>query len=116
MRFLTRSSVPALSARWPGITGETSSASNYIASTRRLPASGWLIEQCGFKGQLLHGMRASSKTALILINESARSYHDLAAARAEIRIAVQKQFGFVLEQEPEEMASPLQEKPNVLRY
>jgi UDP-N-acetylmuramate dehydrogenase len=66
-------------------------------------ASGWLIEQCGFKGQLLHGMRASSKTALILINESARSYQDLAQARQEIRSAVQKRFGFVLEQEPEEL-------------
>ena len=67
-------------------------------------ASGWLIEQCGFKGKLLHGMRVSSKTALVLINESATSYDDLAAARAEIVAAVQERFGFVLEQEPEELS------------
>ncbi len=70
-------------------------------------ASGWLIEQCGFKGQLLHGMRASSKTALVLINESALSYQDLAAAREEITAAVQKRFDFILEQEPEELKVPL---------
>ena len=66
-------------------------------------ASGWLIEQCGLKGKLLHGMRVSDKSALILINESARSYSDLAAARTEIAAAVQAKFGFVLEQEPEEI-------------
>ncbi|MDR2035837.1 MAG: hypothetical protein LBP91_04100, partial [Coriobacteriales bacterium] len=58
---------------------------------------------CGLKGQLLHGMRVSSKSALILINESARSYGDLAAARSEIVAAVEERFGFMLEQEPEEM-------------
>jgi len=68
-------------------------------------SSGWLIEQCGFKGQLLHGMRVSNQSALILINESARSYRDLAAARAEIMAAVQEKFGFTLEQEPEEIST-----------
>ena len=66
-------------------------------------SSGWLIEQCGFKGQLLHGMRISNQSALILINESARSYRDLAAARAVILATVQERFGFTLEQEPEEL-------------
>ena len=66
-------------------------------------ASGWLIEQCGLKGKLLHGMRVSDKAALILINESAHSYKDLAAARAEIVSAVQERFGFILQQEPEEI-------------
>jgi len=66
-------------------------------------ASGWLVEQAGLKGKLLHGMRVSDKAALILINESARSYADLAAARAEITQAVQEKFGFTLCQEPEEL-------------
>ena len=66
-------------------------------------ASGWLIEQAGLKGKLLHGMRVSDKAALILINESARSYADLAAARAEITQAVQEKFGLTLCQEPEEL-------------
>ena len=65
--------------------------------------SGWLIEQAGLKGQLLHGMRVSDKAALILINESAGGYDDLAAARAEIIKIVQAKFGYTLEQEPVEL-------------
>lgn len=65
--------------------------------------SGWLIEKCGLKGQLLHGMRVSPKAALILINESAKSYDDLAKARAEIITAVKEKFGYTLEQEPVEI-------------
>ena len=66
-------------------------------------ASGWLIEQAGLKGKLLHGMRVSDKAALILINESAGSYEDLCKARTEIAAAVKEHFGFELEQEPEEI-------------
>lgn len=66
--------------------------------------SGWLIEECGLKGQVLHGMRVSDKAALVLINESASTYADLAAARDEIREKVREKFGFELEQEPMEIA------------
>jgi UDP-N-acetylmuramate dehydrogenase len=66
-------------------------------------ASGWLIERAGLKGKLLHGMRVSDKAALILINESAGSYEKLCKARAEIIAAVKEEFGFELEQEPEEI-------------
>ena len=65
--------------------------------------SGWLIEQAGLKGKLLHGIRVSDKAALVLINESARSYNDLAAARSEIVGKVYDKFGFWLEQEPVEL-------------
>lgn len=65
--------------------------------------SGWLIEQSGLKGKLLHGIRVSDKAALVLINESANSYNDLAAARAEIIAKVYDKFGFWLEQEPVEL-------------
>ncbi|MBQ6375463.1 UDP-N-acetylmuramate dehydrogenase [Candidatus Saccharibacteria bacterium] len=65
--------------------------------------SGWLIEQCDLKGELLHGIRVNPKAALVLINESATSYQDLAAARAEIINKVQAKFGFTLEQEPVEL-------------
>ena len=67
--------------------------------------SGWLIEACGLKGALLHGMRVSEKAALVLINESAKSYSDLAAAREEIIERVEKKFGLKLEQEPVEMVA-----------
>ena len=65
--------------------------------------SGWLIEQAGLKGELLHGMRVSDKASLILINESAKSYNDLAKARDEIISKVYDKFGYWLEQEPVEI-------------
>ena len=65
--------------------------------------TGWLIEQTGLKGQLLHGMRVHDKNALVLINESAASYADLAAARDEIIGAVRDTFRIIIEQEPLEM-------------
>ena len=65
--------------------------------------SGWLIENSGLKGKLLHGIRVSDKAALVLINESATGYDDLAKARAEIIETVHNKFGYTLEQEPNEI-------------
>ena len=65
--------------------------------------AGWLIEQAGLSGKLLHGMRVNEKAALNLINESAGTYANLAAARAEIKSAVYDKFGYWLEQEPVEI-------------
>ena len=65
--------------------------------------SGWLIEQAGFKGKLLHGIRVNDEAALVLINESATSYNDLAAARVEIVNGVYDKFGYWLQQEPEDI-------------
>ena len=63
----------------------------------------WLIEQCGFKGKLLHGIRVSDKAPLVLINESAKSFNDLEKAREEIVGHVYDKFGWWLEQEPVEL-------------
>ncbi|MBQ1298620.1 UDP-N-acetylmuramate dehydrogenase [Candidatus Saccharibacteria bacterium] len=68
--------------------------------------SGWLIGQCGFSGKLLHGMRVNEKANLVLINESATGYDDLAKARSEIVGKVYDKFGFWLEQEPVEIINP----------
>ena len=65
--------------------------------------AGWLIEQAGLSGKVLHGFRVNEKAALVLINESASSYADLAAARQEIIDTVFEKFGFKLEQEPVEI-------------
>lgn len=67
--------------------------------------SGWLIEQCGLKGQTFFGFKVSEKAALVLINESARTYADLAQARAKIVNAVKNKFGYELEQEPVEISN-----------
>lgn len=65
--------------------------------------TGWLIEQAGFKGKLIHGMRVHDKNALVLINESATGYADLAAARREIIGAIRDTFRITIEQEPLEI-------------
>lgn len=70
--------------------------------TYKIP-TGWLIEQTGLKGQVLHGMKVHDKNALVLINESAGSYADLAAARGEIVQKVYDMFRIQIEQEPLEL-------------
>jgi UDP-N-acetylmuramate dehydrogenase len=62
-----------------------------------------LIEQAGYKGKTLHGMHVHDKNALVLINESATNYADLASARDEIMGAVRDKFRILIEQEPLEI-------------
>ena len=66
-------------------------------------SSAWLIEQAGLKGQLIHGIRVSDKAPLVLINESAKTFSDLAKARSEVIGKVYDKFGYWLEQEPVEI-------------
>lgn len=72
--------------------------------------SGWLIEACGLKGKELYGMKVSDKAALVLINENAKTYADLAKARQEIIDTVREKFGFTLEQEPVEIYHEMNKK------
>lgn len=65
--------------------------------------AGWLLDEAGLKGRKFHGMEVNEKAALVLINRSAKSYADLAAARAEIQEIIRDKFGFELEQEPVEI-------------
>lgn len=65
--------------------------------------SGWLIDQAGFKGQLISGIRVHDKNALVLINESATSYADLDEARETIATEIRAKFQISLEQEPLEL-------------
>lgn len=86
-----------LQKNWPDIP-------YYDLGDKRLKIpTGWLIEQVGLKGQLLHGMRVHDKNALVLINESATGYSDLAEARNEIIGKVRDTFRIVIEQEPLEI-------------
>ena len=65
--------------------------------------SGWLVENAGLKGQVFHGMRVWDKASLVLVNEGARNYADLAAAREEIIEKVRAKYGYTLEHEPMEL-------------
>lgn len=86
-----------LKATYPDMPSYEMPDGNYKIPT------GWLIEQTGLKGQTLHGMRVHNKNALVLINESAKSYSDLAAARDEIIGKVRDTFHILIEQEPLEL-------------
>jgi UDP-N-acetylmuramate dehydrogenase len=74
-----------------------------MAGGKRKIPTGWLIDKTGLKGTLLHGMRVHDKNALVLINESATGYADLAAAREEIQKAVRTLFQVEIIQEPLEI-------------
>lgn len=71
--------------------------------TYKIP-TGWLIEKLGFKAKLLNGIRINEKNCLVLINESANGYADLAATRDEIINTVRDTFHIQIEQEPLEIA------------
>jgi len=86
-----------LKTRFPDIPAYDMTDGSYKIPT------GWLIERAGFKGQLLHGIRVHDKNALVLINESASGYADLARARDEIIGGVRDKFRIMIEQEPLEM-------------
>ena len=62
--------------------------------------TGWLIENAGIKGRDFYGFKVSDKAALVLINESGKTYADMQKAISEISEIVEEKFGFKLEQEP----------------
>lgn len=67
-------------------------------------AAGWLIDRAGLKGFRSHGMLVYPNNALVLVNESAESFDDLAAFKSEIVAKVYGKFGVELSQEPEDLA------------
>lgn len=66
----------------------------------KIPA-GWLIETAGLKNIREHGMWVYDKQALVLVNESARSFEDLRAMADHIVATVKQKFGIELSVEPE---------------
>ena len=62
--------------------------------------TGWLLEDAGLKGKVFHGFKVSDKAALVLINESAKSYKDLEKATAEIQSIIKQKYNLALEPEP----------------
>ena len=89
--------VDELRTTYPDMPAYEMSDGTYKLST------GWLIEQTGLKGTTLHGMRVHDKNSLVLINESATSYHDLVLAREEIIGKVRDKFAVQIVQEPLEI-------------
>lgn len=72
-----------------------------MADGRVKLAAGWLLDRAGLKGYRAHGMKTYEHHALVLVNESAKSYQDLLAFKHDVINTVQTKFGVTLEQEPE---------------
>lgn len=95
--IVERWQLPDLQAFDPNIPLYEMANGNYKVPT------GWLIEKAGLKGALISGIRVHDKNALVLINESATSYADLAQARESITNQVRDKFRISIEQEPLEL-------------
>ena len=84
---------------------EYSDIPNYAMSNGRYKIpTGWLIDKAGLRGYRSHGMRVYEKNALVLVNDSATGYDDLATIREEIVQIVFDKFGIKIEQEPLELS------------
>ena len=84
---------------------EYSDIPNYAMSDGRYKIpTGWLVDKAGLRGYRSHGMRVYEKNALVLVNDSASGYDDLAAIREEIVQIVFDKFGIKIEQEPLELS------------
>lgn len=60
----------------------------------------WLIEKVGLAGQIINGIEITTKSPMILVNRSAKSFQDLMQVKQKIVQAIQDQFAIEIEQEP----------------
>ena len=70
------------------------------ADNQRKLAAGWLIDQCGFKGQRLGEVGVYEKQALVIVNHGKGTAADILGLAKTIQNKVQEQFGVTLEIEP----------------
>jgi UDP-N-acetylmuramate dehydrogenase len=69
------------------------------AGKRKL-AAGWLIDQCGFKGQRMGNVGVYEKQALVLVNHGNGTAQDILGLAKCIQDKVHREFGVSLEIEP----------------
>lgn len=92
--IVSESTANALVNRFPNMV-------NYPAGPGLVKlAAGWLIDQCGLKGQVFGGVGVYSKQALILVNHGTGNGPDLAKLIHFVQAKVKDQFGVDLEAEP----------------
>ena len=62
--------------------------------------TGWLIDQAGLRGQVLHGIKIDDHNALILLNHSATTFAELEQAVSDIKQTIFDKFKVKIQQEP----------------
>jgi UDP-N-acetylmuramate dehydrogenase len=67
---------------------------------KRKLAAGWLIDQCGFKGQRMGNVGVYDNQALVLVNHGNGTAQDILGLAKCIQDKVKKEFGVNLEIEP----------------
>ena len=70
-----------------------------LPGTRKL-AAGWLIDQCGFKGQRMGSVGVYENQALVLVNHGGGTAEDILGLAKCIRDKVHDKFGVTLQIEP----------------
>lgn len=80
--------------KYPGL------ASYPDAAGKRKLAAGWLIDQCGFKGQRMGNVGVYENQALVLVNHGNGTAQDILGLAKCIQEKVKKEFGVHLEIEP----------------
>ena len=70
------------------------------APGKRKLAAGWLIDQCGFKGQRMGEVGVYKNQALVLVNHGKGTAQDILGLAKCIQDKVRKEFGVSLEIEP----------------
>jgi UDP-N-acetylmuramate dehydrogenase len=70
------------------------------APGKRKLGAGWLIDQCGFKGQRMGNVGVYEKQALVLVNHGNGTAQDILGLAKCIQDKVRKEFGVSLEIEP----------------
>lgn len=70
------------------------------APGKRKLAAGWLIDQCGFKGQRMGSVGVYENQALVLVNHGGGSAQDILGLAKCIRDKVHDKFGVTLQIEP----------------
>ncbi|RWZ78011.1 MAG: UDP-N-acetylmuramate dehydrogenase [Candidatus Chaera renei] len=64
-------------------------------------AAGWLIERAGLKGYGGGGLKTFEHNALVIVNQTAKTYDELKTFSDHIIETVRRKFGVTLEREPE---------------
>lgn len=91
---ISRAQFEALQSRFSGVV-------SYPASDGQVKlAAGWLIEQAGWKGRELDGVRVHPEQALVLTNPGRATGVQVLCLADEIARSVQALFGVQLEMEP----------------